>query len=164
MRFIGSKEFYTDRKLQNILNHATFVPLPSHIRQTPEGSFHQAIKPLETEIWFIPPEKPARVSPPVSPAPGNLPTPPLGDDILDVEEMDIEDNESLKPTGKKRKAVSFDIDNDNDDASLVEAVVKDSTMELDITVSAQDTLHSKQVTEKPRKKAKAKKRVTFAFE
>ncbi|CAO3607949.1 unnamed protein product [Cunninghamella blakesleeana] len=50
---VAKKEFFNDKKLQNILNHANFVPKPSHIIQLNNEKYQQKIISLDKPITVI---------------------------------------------------------------------------------------------------------------
>ncbi|CAO3599681.1 unnamed protein product [Absidia cylindrospora] len=93
-------DFYADKRLQNILNHANIVPKPDHIHQSnDDGSYYQPISFLKKPIW-------------ISPHSPTTPTTPKSTlDLISTSTVDSEptlDITAINPSSqKKRKVVSF---------------------------------------------------------
>lgn len=47
-------DFFRDSKLQSILNHAHFVPLPDTVSKDEQGKYRQKIVPLDAPLDFVP--------------------------------------------------------------------------------------------------------------
>ncbi|KAI9284162.1 P-loop containing nucleoside triphosphate hydrolase protein [Umbelopsis sp. AD052] len=100
----SSKEFYNDRKMQEILNHASFVPLPRTACETGEGedlNVQQEIDPFDEPVALVKPDdKVDHEAIGLNPPPSvTIEDPPLPSPILHPEE----------PHRAKRPKVSFQL-------------------------------------------------------
>ncbi|KAI8093001.1 P-loop containing nucleoside triphosphate hydrolase protein [Halteromyces radiatus] len=99
-------DFYSDKRLQNILNHANIVPRPDHIQLSSDGiSFHQPMSFLNKPIWLTPPV-PTPPSSPISTTKTKS-SPNLYAVSKLKEEMDLDVTSGTDSPRKRQKVVSF---------------------------------------------------------
>jgi hypothetical protein len=100
-------DFYADKRLQNILNHANIVAKPDHIHQSEgDGAYYQRISFLDKPIRLIP--RAQSPSSNITNFDSSLDEKRTGSE-KDEADIDISGHNEPSHKKKKRKVVRFDL-------------------------------------------------------